>query len=71
MGRKSLEPNIGAAASTKAKCDCDSGNLRARQSLLRSAFSKLNEAGVSVPERPIPGDCQRSEQQQGNYFFWV
>jgi hypothetical protein len=30
-----------------------------------------NAAGVSVPEPPIPGDCQRREQQQGNNFFRV
>jgi hypothetical protein len=26
---------------------------------------------VSVPEPPIPGDCQRREQHQGNNFFRV
>jgi len=30
-----------------------------------------NAAGVSVPEPPIPGDCQRREQQQGDNFFRV
>jgi hypothetical protein len=30
-----------------------------------------NAAGLSVPEPPIPGDCQRREQQQGNNFFRV
>jgi hypothetical protein len=30
-----------------------------------------NAAGISVPEPPIPGDCQHREQQQGNNFFRV
>lgn len=30
-----------------------------------------NAAGVSVPELPIPGDCQRREQHQRNNFFRV
>jgi hypothetical protein len=41
MGRI-LEP-IGTATPTNTKCDCDSGSLRVRQSLLRRAFSHHDE----------------------------
>jgi hypothetical protein len=40
-----------------------------RQRESRSGSS--NAAGVSVPELPIPGDCQRREQHQRNNFFRV
>jgi hypothetical protein len=33
--------------------------------------AEINAAGASMPEPPIPGDCQRCEQQQGNNFFRV
>jgi len=38
-----------------------------------AAYAKARRvaAKVSVPELPIPGDCQCRKQQQGNNFFRV
>jgi len=36
-----------------------------------TAYPIAAGAKISVPELPMPGDCQRREQQQRNDFFGV